>query len=175
MAVLCCRQFIMAYDTGSMNVAISTIVADLDITLTGVQPLSLASRNQRHTCGRRLWVERRPARVLQRRECSVKATKMLARITGTVLLSLVVFVVVSLLVSLGVVWLTDGVLRGAVIGVVCGFAAAFVTSTVSVAVGQNEGRPRRRAGDRSGGPEDEVDRRTRLARPRYRAAMRRAA
>jgi len=37
MAVLCCRQFIMAYDTGSMNVAISTIVAVLDIILTGVQ------------------------------------------------------------------------------------------------------------------------------------------
>jgi hypothetical protein len=86
---------------------------------------------------------------------------MIARITGTVLLSLVVFVVVSLLLSLGVVWLTGGVLRGTVIGIVCGLAAAFVMSTVSTAVGRNEERPRRRAGDRSGGPQDEEDRRTR--------------
>ena len=83
---------------------------------------------------------------------------MIARITGTVLLSLGVFVVVSLLVSLGVVWLTGNVPRGAVIGIVCGLAAAFVISTVSTAVGRNEGRPRSRAGDRSGGPEDEEDR-----------------
>src|SRR5918994_1901923 len=37
LAVLCAQQFIMAYDTVSMNVAISTIVVDLDTTLTGVQ------------------------------------------------------------------------------------------------------------------------------------------
>jgi hypothetical protein len=42
---------------------------------------------------------------------------MIARITGTVILSLIVFVVVSLLASLGVVWLTDNVTRGAVTGV----------------------------------------------------------
>jgi MFS family permease len=35
--VLCAQQFIMAYDTVSMNVASSTIVVDLDTTLTGVQ------------------------------------------------------------------------------------------------------------------------------------------
>ena len=79
---------------------------------------------------------------------------MIARITGTVLLSLVVFVV-SLLVSLGVVWLTDNVTRGAVIGIVCGLAAAFVISSVSTAVGRNEERPRRRSSDRSGGPEND--------------------
>lgn len=83
---------------------------------------------------------------------------MIARITGAILLSLVVFVVVSLLVGLGVVWLTGGVLRGAVIGIICGLAAAFVISTVSTAVGRNEERPRRRAGDTNGGPQDEVDR-----------------
>ena len=35
--MLCAQQFIMAYDTVSMNVAISTIVEDLNTTLTGVQ------------------------------------------------------------------------------------------------------------------------------------------
>ena len=89
----------------------------------------------------------------------IQGAQMIAKITGTVLLSLVVFVVVSLLVSLGVVWLTGGVLRGAVIGIVCGLAAAFVISTVSIAAQRNEGRPRRRAGARSGGPEDEDDQR----------------
>jgi hypothetical protein len=58
---------------------------------------------------------------------------MISRIAGTLLLSLVVFVVVSLLVSLGVLWLTGGVVRGAVIGVVCGLAAAFVVGAVSTA------------------------------------------
>ena len=37
---------------------------------------------------------------------------MFARVTGTILLSLVVFVLVSLLVGFGVVWLTAGALRG---------------------------------------------------------------
>ena len=37
LAVLCAQQFIMSYDTTSMNVAISTIVEDLNTTLTGVQ------------------------------------------------------------------------------------------------------------------------------------------
>jgi hypothetical protein len=44
--------------------------------------------------------------------CSQGGAKMLARISGTVLLFLVVFVVVSLLVGFGVVWLTGGTLRG---------------------------------------------------------------
>lgn len=37
LAILCAQQFIMAYDTVGMNVAISTIVEDLDTTLTGMQ------------------------------------------------------------------------------------------------------------------------------------------
>jgi MFS family permease len=40
--VLCSQQFIMAYDTVSMNVAISTIVVDLNTTLTGVQTVIAA-------------------------------------------------------------------------------------------------------------------------------------
>jgi len=100
----------------------------------------------------------RTALVREFREDAGKGAKMIARITGTVLLSLLVFVEMSLLVSLGVVWLTGGVLKGAVIGIVCGLAAAFVISTVSPAVGRNEGRPRSRAGDRSGGVEDDEDR-----------------
>jgi len=38
---------------------------------------------------------------------------MIARIAGTVILSAIVFVVVTLLVGLGVLWATDGVFRGA--------------------------------------------------------------
>jgi hypothetical protein len=97
----------------------------------------------------------RGARIRASRQDTGKGAKMIARITGTVILSLIVFVGVSLLVSLGVVWLTDNVTRGAVIGVVCGLAAAFVISSVSTAVGRNEERPRRRSGDRSGGPEND--------------------
>src|SRR5919112_1649504 len=37
LAVLCAQQFNMAYDTVGMNVALSTIVEDLDTTLTGMQ------------------------------------------------------------------------------------------------------------------------------------------
>ena len=84
---------------------------------------------------------------------------MMARITGTVLLSVVIFVAVSVLVSLGVVWWTGGVFRGTVIGVVCGLAAAFVIGAVGTAVGRDERRPRSGASDRSGGSEDEADRR----------------
>src|SRR5215210_8044077 len=37
LAILCAQQFIMAYDTVGMNVALSTIVKDLNTTLTGMQ------------------------------------------------------------------------------------------------------------------------------------------
>jgi hypothetical protein len=37
LAVLCAQQFIMAYDTISMNVAISTTGVGLNTSLTGVQ------------------------------------------------------------------------------------------------------------------------------------------
>ena len=63
-------------------------------------------------------------------------TRMIARIAGTLILSLIVFVAVSLLVALGVLWWTGGLLSDAVIGVVCGFSAAFIVATVSTAVGR---------------------------------------
>ena len=72
---------------------------------------------------------------------------MITRTIGTVLLSTIVFVVVSVLVSLGVLWWTGGLFSGAVIGVICGLAAAFTIGAVSIAV--------RRSGERPGGHENE--------------------
>jgi uncharacterized membrane protein len=60
---------------------------------------------------------------------------MIARIAGTVILSAIVFVVVTLLVGLGVLWATEGVFRGALIGVICG-TAAFTVGAVGIAVGR---------------------------------------
>jgi hypothetical protein len=82
---------------------------------------------------------------------------MIARIAGTVVSSAIVFVAVTLLVSLGVWWWTGGLLSGAVIGVICGFAAAFVIATVSTAASRSGERPRGGLSDeneRSGGGED---------------------
>ena len=59
---------------------------------------------------------------------------MIARIAGTVILSAIVFVVVSLLVGLGVQWATDGRFSGALIGVICGTGAAFAVGAVGIAV-----------------------------------------
>ena len=73
---------------------------------------------------------------------------MIARTVGTVLLSTIVFVVVSLLVSLGVLWWTGVLLSGAVIGVICGLAVAITIGAVSNAVGRTEGL-RRSGGDES--------------------------
>jgi hypothetical protein len=75
---------------------------------------------------------------------------MLARIAGTLLLSTIVFVVVTLLVSLGVLWATGGVARGVLIGVISGSAAAFTIGAVGTAVGRTEERFRDGT-DRSGG------------------------
>jgi hypothetical protein len=60
---------------------------------------------------------------------------MLARIAGTVLLSAIVFVVVTMLVSLGVLWATGGVARGVLLGLISGTAAAFTIGAVGTAVG----------------------------------------
>ena len=60
-------------------------------------------------------------------------TGMIARIVGTVILSAIVFVVVSLLVSQGVQWATDGRANGALIGIICG-AAAFTVGAVGIAL-----------------------------------------
>jgi uncharacterized membrane protein len=82
---------------------------------------------------------------------------MIARIAGTVILSAIVFVVVSLLVGLSVIWLTGDVTRSAVTGVICGFSAAFVIATVSTVVGRSGERPREGLSDEnersSGGPD----------------------
>jgi hypothetical protein len=75
---------------------------------------------------------------------------MLARIAGTLLLSTLGFVVVTLLVSLGVLWATGGVARGVLIGVISGTAAAFTIGAVGTAVGRSE-EGSRDEGDRSGG------------------------
>ncbi len=63
---------------------------------------------------------------------------MIARSVGTVILSLIVFIIVSLLVFLGVLWLTGGTVRAATIGAVCGLAAAFVVGAASTAGGRTE-------------------------------------
>ncbi len=65
---------------------------------------------------------------------------MIARIAGTVLWSAIVFIVVSVSVSLGVLWWTGGLLSGVVIGVICGLAAAFTISAMNTVVGRNEHR-----------------------------------
>jgi hypothetical protein len=82
---------------------------------------------------------------------------MFARIAGTLILSVIVFVVITLLVGLGLLKWTGGVYSSAVIGVICGLAAAFTISAVSTAVGRSGERHRERLGDkneRSGTPPD---------------------
>jgi hypothetical protein len=75
---------------------------------------------------------------------------MIARIAGTLVLSTIAFVVVTLLVSLGVLWATGGVARGALVGVISGTAAAFTIGAVGTAVGR-PGERSRDGKDRSGG------------------------
>jgi preprotein translocase subunit SecF len=58
------------------------------------------------------------------------------------MLSTVVFFVVAVLVSLGVLWWSSDVALGTLIGVICGTAAAFAFGAVIRAMG--------RSGERSG-------------------------
>ena len=67
---------------------------------------------------------------------------MRARLAGTVMLSTVVFFVVAVLVSVGVLWWSGGVAAGIVIGGICGTAAAYTFGAVVRAMG--------RSGERSG-------------------------
>jgi preprotein translocase subunit SecF len=67
---------------------------------------------------------------------------MRARLAGTVMLSTVVFFVVAVLVSVGVLWWSGDVALGTLIGVICGTAAAFTFGAVVRAMG--------RSGERSG-------------------------
>jgi uncharacterized BrkB/YihY/UPF0761 family membrane protein len=62
---------------------------------------------------------------------------MRARLAGTVMLSTVVFFVVSVLVSVGVLWWSGDVALGTLIGVICGTAAAFTFGAVVRAMGRS--------------------------------------
>jgi Na+/proline symporter len=66
---------------------------------------------------------------------------MLSKYAATVLLSIVVFIVVSLFVTLVVLWWTGDGTRGVRIGVICGAVAVVTVSAVSWA---------RRSGERAG-------------------------
>jgi hypothetical protein len=85
----------------------------------------------------------------ERREKRVE-NAMLARIAGTLIMSTIAFVIVTLLVSLGVLWATGGVARGVLIGVISGTAAAFTIGAAGTAVGRTRERSRD-GNDRSGG------------------------
>ena len=67
---------------------------------------------------------------------------MLSKFAATVLLSIGVFIVVTLFVSLGVLWLSGDATRGVRMGVICGAVAVFTVSAVSWA-----GRSGERSGD----------------------------
>ena len=62
---------------------------------------------------------------------------MRTRLAGTVMLSTVVFFVVSVLVSVGVLWWTGDVARGILIGVISGSVAAFTFGAVVRAMGRS--------------------------------------
>jgi hypothetical protein len=62
---------------------------------------------------------------------------MRARLAGTVMLSTVVFFVVAVLVSVGVLWWSSEVALGIVIGGICGAAAAFTFGAVVRAMGRS--------------------------------------
>jgi protein-S-isoprenylcysteine O-methyltransferase Ste14 len=62
---------------------------------------------------------------------------MRARLAGTVMLSTVVFFVVSVLVSVGVLWWSGNVALGTLIGVICGSAAALTFGAVVRAMGRS--------------------------------------
>jgi preprotein translocase subunit SecF len=62
---------------------------------------------------------------------------MRAKLAGTVMLSTVVFFVVSVLVSVGVLWWSGDIARGALIGVICGTVAAITVGAVLTAMGRS--------------------------------------
>jgi hypothetical protein len=59
---------------------------------------------------------------------------MVARIAGSMIVSVGVLIVVSLLVSFGVLWWTGSVITSAAIGTMCGLAAAFAVDGLHTAV-----------------------------------------
>ena len=78
---------------------------------------------------------------------------MLSKFAATVLLSIGVFIVVTLFVSLGVLWWSGDATRGVRIGVICGAVAVFAVSAVSMA-----GRSGGRSGDEHERSRDGKDR-----------------
>ena len=56
---------------------------------------------------------------------------MRARLASTVMLSIVVFIVVTLFVSVGVLWWTGDGTRSVLIGVICGAVAVLTVRAVS--------------------------------------------
>ena len=56
---------------------------------------------------------------------------MRARLASTVMLSIVVFIVVTLFVSVGVLWWTGDGTRSVLIGVICGVVAILTARAVS--------------------------------------------
>jgi hypothetical protein len=62
---------------------------------------------------------------------------MRARLAGTVMLATVVFFVVAVLVSVGVLWWSGEVALGIAIGGICGTAAALTFGTVVRAMGRS--------------------------------------
>ena len=75
---------------------------------------------------------------------------MRARLAGTVMLSTVVFFVVAVLVSVGVLWWSGDVAVGIVTGGICGAAAAFALGAVVRAMGRSaerSGDEHERSGD----------------------------
>jgi Zn-dependent protease with chaperone function len=56
---------------------------------------------------------------------------MHARLASTVMLSIVVFIVVTLFVSVGVLWWTGDGTRSVLIGVICGLVAVLTVRAVS--------------------------------------------
>jgi hypothetical protein len=56
------------------------------------------------------------------------------------MLSVIVFIVVTLIAGLGVLWWTGDGSRAVLIGVICGTVAAFTVSAVGTAVGRSGAR-----------------------------------
>jgi len=67
---------------------------------------------------------------------------MRARLASTVMLAAMVFFVVAVPVSVGVLWWGGGVALGIAMGGICGAAAAFAFGAVVGAMGRSGGRPR---------------------------------
>jgi len=67
---------------------------------------------------------------------------MIARIAGSMVVSVAVLIVASLLAGFGLLWWTGSVLTSAAIGTMCGLAAAFAVNAVHAAVGRGGERLR---------------------------------